>query len=88
MVTYNLRCPSQVFNRKLPCSVKVDILNLVVAPLGVDRGAETPVLGLFQSSEAVYVETLKTRLGGFQNCHVLHTTVNHWDPCVGQSQGV
>lgn len=40
-------------------------MTLVVAPPSIDRGAETPVLGLLQSCEAVSVETLKTRLGGF-----------------------
>lgn len=41
------------------------MLSVVVAPPTVDRGAEQPVLGLLQSSEAVSEETLKTRLSGF-----------------------
>lgn len=52
---------------RLPCSIKVDIVNLAVAPPGIDRGAETPVLGLFQCSEAVSEETLKTRLSRLQH---------------------
>lgn len=53
------------FNRYLPCSIEVYILNPVVAPATVDRGAEKPVAGLLQSSEAVLEETLKARLSGF-----------------------
>lgn len=68
---------------QLPCSVKVDILNLVVAPPSIDRGAETPVLGLLQRSEAVSVETCETRLSSFQHLHVLHPAVKHWDSYEG-----
>lgn len=67
---------------KLPCSVKVDTLNLVVAPPRIDRGAETPVLGLLQSSETVSEETLKTRLRGLQHRHVLDPSMNNWDACL------
>lgn len=66
----------------LPGCIKVDILNPVVAPPSIDRGAETPVPGILQSGEAVSEETLKTGLGRFQHCHVFQPTVNLGDACV------
>lgn len=69
----------------IPCDVEVDILNLVVAPPAVDRGAETSVLRLLQSGEAVFEETLEARLGGFQQGHVFKSTVNHRDTCMGRN---
>lgn len=70
----------------LPCGVKVDVLNLVVAPPAVDRGAETSVPGLLQSGEAVFEETLESRLGGFQQGHILKSTMNHRDACMGRNR--
>lgn len=49
----------------LPRSIEVNTLRFVVAPPGIDSGAETPVLGLLQCCEAVSEKPLKTRLGGF-----------------------
>lgn len=81
-------CPSRTqLAFELPCWVKVDALNLVVAPPSIDGGAETPVLGLLQRCEAVTEKTLKTRLSGFQHLHVLQTAVEHRDTCAGGGGG-
>lgn len=69
-----------------PGSIEVHTVDFVVAPPGVDRGAETSVLGRLQSGEAIFKETLEARLGGLQHLHVLHTTVNHRDACVSWSE--
>lgn len=71
-------CCFVVQMRHLPCTIKVHILRLVVAPPRVDRTAEKTVLGVLKCSETVPEEPLKTRLGGFQDFHVLHPTVNQW----------
>lgn len=49
----------------------------VVAPPGIDRRAEAPVLDLWQRGEPVLQETFKARLGGLQDLHVLNSSVNH-----------
>lgn len=74
-----------LFGSSIPCEVEVEVLNLVVAPPAVNWGAETSVLGLLQSGEAVFEETLKARLSGFQQGHVLKSTVNHRDACKGSN---
>lgn len=72
----------------LPYSVKVDILNLVVAPLGTDSGTETPVRGVLQCGEAVSEETHETRLSSFQYLHVLESTVDHRNAWVRDRESV
>lgn len=68
----------------LPCSTKVDVLDFVVAPPGVDGGAEAPVLDLLQGGEAVFEEALEARLGGLQEFHVFHPAMDHRHACWGR----
>lgn len=42
-----------IITENLPCIVKVNTLNFVVAPPRIDWGAETPILGVLQGRETV-----------------------------------
>lgn len=84
LIRHDIMSDEHLYSFSIPRGVKVDIVNHVVAPSAVDRSAEASVPGLLQSGEAVFEETLKARLGGLQQGHVLQPAVYYWDACGGR----